>query len=653
MKIKYVKLKNIRSYIDEKIELPDGNTLLSGSIGSGKSTILLAIDFAFFGIQKNLSGADLLRHGSNTGYVEICFEKGEKNLIIKRKLKRQADRIAQVSGSLMIDGVENEYTPTELRARIIELFGYPLDATKKDRPIFKYTVYTPQEQVKHVLLSDDRLQILRKIFGIDKYEIIRANSKLLLTELRSSIRELNVMSSGLESSRNELSSANKRSDELNLLLGIEKKELDSLAIEIKDQTEQLRQLREKESKLKDIKQDYSVRLAMQDSKQKRLLQINSELAYISSKLQSVPISRNSTEISKSLQEKEKERSVSISELAVAKKDATRIESMSKGGKCVTCGQNIDVFSFSQTLQELKNIIVVNEQKIQTCNEDIKFLQQELSKAEHANLIRTQQEEFLKRITIYQDEKQNLEKEKHELSARISELSLLLSSQGDFSKKIQDAENILLNLNEMRLTKEKDKSKLEQQIKSNQLLAEELSKQILSMEQARSKSQDISALHDWLEGTFIPMMHTIEKHVMAALQKEFDSYFQKWFTLLMDDAMSVRINENFAPVIEQNGYETEFANLSGGEKTSVALSYRLALNMVINDMINTIQTKDILILDEPTDGFSTDQLDRLRDVINNLKLKQIVIVSHEPKIDAYVDNIIRIHKEGHVSKIVNN
>ena len=60
---------------------------------------------------------------------------------------------------------------------------------------------------------------------------------------------------------------------------------------------------------------------------------------------------------------------------------------------------------------------------------------------------------------------------------------------------------------------------------------------------------------------------------------------------------------------------------------------------------------MLILDEPTDGFSSDQLDKLRDVISSLKLKQILIVSHEPKIDAYVDNIIRIHKEGHVSKVI--
>ena len=147
-----------------------------------------------------------------------------------------------------------------------------------------------------------------------------------------------------------------------------------------------------------------------------------------------------------------------------------------------------------------------------------------------------------------------------------------------------------------------------------------------------------------------LMESMEKHVMLSIQKEFDGHFQKWFLLLMGDQLSVKINESFAPNIEQNGYLTEYENLSGGEKTSVALAYRLALNKVINDMTESIKTKGLMILDEPTDGFSSDQLDRIRDVISELKLRQIIIVSHEAKIDTYVENVIRIFKENHVSKV---
>ena len=121
-------------------------------------------------------------------------------------------------------------------------------------------------------------------------------------------------------------------------------------------------------------------------------------------------------------------------------------------------------------------------------------------------------------------------------------------------------------------------------------------------------------------------------------------------LIEDENMNVRLDDEFSPVIEQNGYETEIENLSGGERTACALAYRLALNKVINDLVENIKTKNIIILDEPTDGFSTEQLDKLRDVIQQLKMDQIIIVSHEEKIESFVNNIIRINKEEHVSTV---
>ena len=51
MKLKKIKLSNIRSYKNEELELPSGSILLSGDVGSGKTTLLLAIEYALFGLQ--------------------------------------------------------------------------------------------------------------------------------------------------------------------------------------------------------------------------------------------------------------------------------------------------------------------------------------------------------------------------------------------------------------------------------------------------------------------------------------------------------------------------------------------------------------------------------------------------------------------------
>jgi len=152
--------------------------------------------------------------------------------------------------------------------------------------------------------------------------------------------------------------------------------------------------------------------------------------------------------------------------------------------------------------------------------------------------------------------------------------------------------------------------------------------------------------------FINLMSVMEKQIMAKVHGQFSELFSSWFNLLVEDeAISVRIDDTFSPIITQNGYDISIEHLSGGEKTSIALAYRLALNRVINDIISTIKTKDLLILDEPTDGFSSEQLDKVRNVLDELNMKQIILVSHESKIESFVDNVIRVHKTEHVSRVV--
>jgi exonuclease SbcC len=74
MKLKRLKIKNIRSYEEQEITFPDGSCLLAGDIGAGKTTILLAIEYALFGLQPGQKGASLLRNGCDSGEVELDFE---------------------------------------------------------------------------------------------------------------------------------------------------------------------------------------------------------------------------------------------------------------------------------------------------------------------------------------------------------------------------------------------------------------------------------------------------------------------------------------------------------------------------------------------------------------------------------------------------
>ena len=136
----------------------------------------------------------------------------------------------------------------------------------------------------------------------------------------------------------------------------------------------------------------------------------------------------------------------------------------------------------------------------------------------------------------------------------------------------------------------------------------------------------------------------EKNVMARLRNEFSSIFNEWFSILASNSLSVRLDEDFTPIITNQDYELEYDFLSGGERTAVALAYRLSLNKVLNSMLSNIKTKNIVILDEPTEGFATEQIDKMRDIFGQLNSEQTILVSHEQKMEGFVDHVIRIKKD---------
>ena len=136
MKIDSVELRNIRSYEQEIIKFKEGITLLSGDIGSGKTTILKAIEFGLFGTGKGgLEGESLIRHGKTTGKVILTFRVDNKEIKVERTLKK-GKSIKQLPGKITIDGVSYELSPTELKHKIIELLGYPLELVSKTKNLF-------------------------------------------------------------------------------------------------------------------------------------------------------------------------------------------------------------------------------------------------------------------------------------------------------------------------------------------------------------------------------------------------------------------------------------------------------------------------------------------------------------------------------------
>lgn len=285
------------------------------------------------------------------------------------------------------------------------------------------------------------------------------------------------------------------------------------------------------------------------------------------------------------------------------------------------------------IASLKDALV----EYQSTQTQIKELESSLKKAERlkekyeTNLASANQ----KMSEFDQKVRQSLEKLKSfsEIDTKSQELR---SKLNEIDERISHCKTSLAALNE--------------NLKNEKLNATKLENDVTNAKRWQAEHQKYGDYCEWLQEFFIPTLDHIEKQVLLSIQQQFNETYRRWYSILIEDpTKESRIDENFTPIIEQDGYEQDIDFLSGGEKTSIALAYRLTLNSLMRKETQSMKS-NLLILDEPTDGFSKTQLSKVKDVLQELKSEQIILVSHEKELETYVDNIFQISKEGGVSRI---
>ncbi len=681
MKLKKIVLENIRSYENQEINFSEGSTLLSGDIGSGKTSVLLAIEFALFGLQPGQRGTALLKNGKKEGRVKIIFEVDNNEIIIERTLKR-GKTISQDSCYIIINNEKKEMSVTELKGKILELLKYPPEFAKKQNILYKFTVYTPQEEMKQIILEDSetRINTLRHVFGIDKYKKILENISIITTKLREEKRLKEGMTANLEQNRFNLI---KKENEL------EEKRLNLFSIE-----KELFEKKETRRKLQEEKEEISKKIEEKNKlqgeieKTKIMILNKNETVFSNNKLIEVlklqieelqklkfdesMISTLENSVSWNKIERENLHQASIDINSKINSFNLKIEENKKIEKkissleiCPTCLQNVDAVYKANVLNKISADEVDVKKQLQILESEKKDIHEKLKKIDEEILSSEKKLTDLKILKIkLQDvqEKQvqitNIEKSNLSLGKDIEILNqhsdllansilnlakfsnLLEIKQREFDDALKQERAADIKVAEL---------KKEIEVFSNQI--DELKKEIEKTELIRSHLNYITELENWLSKQFISLISSIEKNVMIKLKTEFSKLFAEWFYVLVsENTFNVYLSDDFTPVIEQQDYEIDYAYLSGGERTAIALAYRLALNQVINSLMSKIKTRDLVILDEPTDGFSEQQLDKMRDIFQQLDVRQLIIVSHEQKIEGFVENVIKFKKENGITRV---
>lgn len=805
MIFKSLTLSNIRSYKNnEPIEFPIGTSLFEGDIGSGKSTILMAIEFALFGLG-NQKGDSLLRKGSKKGSVTLEFNVGEDNYIVQRSLIRKENDgpVRQEKGILGTNGVKLDLSPSEIKEKILKILNFkePLNP-RAQSVIFRYAVYTPQEEMKVILSQkpDERLQTLRKAFGIEDYKIAAENANILSRSIKDKLIELKTETKDLDDKKQELFvlkgnlDANKTKNEKSQARG---EELDILQ---KTQKETLEKLQESELELKKIhaeiphlkkqveekenltvKYQNEIKACEEENQQKIIPQIESlekvqqptteteenlssklvvikkiikEHDSLKSNLALLNDSKQSTENelgenkNKTSEELLKEKDALILKIKgrydtfkvdkeqlqkitekIYKLDVEKSEIVKKlenvdglGDLCPICGSTLNeehkkklkvesddkikklnstskVLSQVQSkgkeqleveekevktlenslndlkilinkvsrLEDLKNKISVTNAKSNSFNEDLKSIIDGSVEFNETEKYVTYFENLLDKLKDYKRSQKDLENIKYQFKKNFdkikenndtihvlnTEITSLKQNLVKFHEKLEELKNVPNEIAEIKFNYQKTEEEFQEvkaKIVETRTLVEKLHEDISKVKDEINKKEGLKKqldkfndYHIWLHDYLIPTLSLIEKHVMQKRYEEFNDDFQKWFNILIEDiSKTAKIDEEFTPIVEQDGFEQDINYLSGGEKTSVALAYRLALNNIVQK-VSTGMKSNLLILDEPTDGFSREQLYKVREILNELNCPQVIIVSHERELGSFADNVFKVEK----------
>ena len=237
----------------------------------------------------------------------------------------------------------------------------------------------------------------------------------------------------------------------------------------------------------------------------------------------------------------------------------------------------------------------------------------------------------------------------ESQKRLSRLEEVVKSNEKLLKGFDQTKQQIEEKEDLRHSKDKDIALLKQRNAGLEENRGQLESEIKKAEASLVRTGAYREVIKYLEQYFIPTIERIERIVLQRIHEDFNDAFQRYFSMIIGfTEIEAYIDEDFSVVIIQGGYETPYNRLSGGERTSLALAYRLALNQLIRKLSKL--ERGLLILDEPTEGLSYTQVLNLREVFDELDCNQIILVSHESQFLGFSDRVFRVDKVNHATII---
>jgi len=675
MLLREITIKNIRSYNDDAetvVGFPEGVVLFEGDVGSGKSTILYAVEFALFGTAE-VKGSFLLSDRKQSGHVRLKFSETGRELEVGRGLVRRKENVAQEKCYIVEDGRRTDMSPADLKERVIGLMKFNEPSNPRaESLVYRFAVFTPQEQMKEIVQKDpeERLRVLRRVLGISEYQLASENSDVVEQRIKRDAYGLKRASEDLEEKEalastlsSEIAQLEKRLPILEGKRSAAEEDLAELESRSKDLVSKREAVSNVASKVPTLERSVNMlsKAAKEalDKADRLESRLNDQYAPFMGEFEKrkPPTDRSTDALDEELTGKRRKHEEEMATLRVMQSQFKGTEELLEEGKCPRCGQEIDEVQFGNKAAHLAS-------EVEKTRAELLVLKERCDALELLLRQMAAYEKDRERYATYSKEKANIAQDISESRDQVwgFQAELLKSTRDlEAAKKeeeklkglAQEIADLERELDASRKKRDEASLDLQRAVAQRDAKRESLDGlglELMKKRAMRAEAQRLGGYQSWLSDYFKPAVEQIEQQTFMQMNARFNHHFQRLFPLMVDDIdLRVRVDENFSPVLERQGFEQEYETLSGGERTSVALAYRLALNAIVQET-GVSGTGELVILDEPTEGFSKEQIHKMRDILVELSSKQVVIVSHETELEAMAQHVFLVEKVNGTSTV---
>ena len=153
--------------------------------------------------------------------------------------------------------------------------------------------------------------------------------------------------------------------------------------------------------------------------------------------------------------------------------------------------------------------------------------------------------------------------------------------------------------------------------------------------ARARLDELYAATDFIRDTLRKAGPLVTESYLYNISIEANQLFRE---ITGEGGRALRWSKDYDILLEEDGHERSFVNLSGGEQMVAALSVRLALLKQLSDI-------RVAFFDEPTVNMDAERRERLAQQIGQVRdFDQLFVISHDDTFEQSVDHVVAVSRE---------